>query len=151
MSASAPADHLIATIVTVVGSVSLPLLAPFSHRFGQGYLKQFVVTLLVVNAALIAVFAQRDVYDDMHQRRVFVLRVENVTTHEHHLHLAASDGAPGFPDLVHAVASDFGAQGAVAQSVVMDYYNGDWDPLYPFSAASPFIAVLDFTIAKRVS
>ncbi|KAK0459622.1 uncharacterized protein EV420DRAFT_1620165 [Desarmillaria tabescens] len=142
MSASAPADHLIATIVTVVGSVGLPLLAPFSHRFGQGYLKEFIVVLLVVNAALIAVFAQRDVYDDMHQRRVFVLRVENVTTHEHHLHLAASDGAPGFPDLVHAIAGDFGAQSAVAQSVVMDYYNGDWDPLYPFSAASPFIFFL---------
>jgi len=70
----------------------------------------------------------------MHQKRLFVLHVENVTTNEHHLHLAAADGAPGFELLVKDIAEEFGATGDMPAPVIMDDYNNDWDILYPFSA-----------------
>lgn len=72
-------------------------------------------------------------FDEMHQKRLFILHLENVTTNEHHLHLAAADAAPGFELLVKDVAEEFGATGYVPTPVIMDDYNSDWDLLYPFS------------------
>jgi hypothetical protein len=57
-----------------------------------------------------------------------------VTTHDRHLHLADADSAPGFKELVDDIAKEFGLAGTNALPVVMDDYNGDWDPLYPFSS-----------------
>ncbi|KAF8903001.1 hypothetical protein CPB85DRAFT_1255887 [Mucidula mucida] len=164
MSAEAPADHLIATIVTVIGTLMLPLLAPFTVRFlhvtpgpetdgepqgkvdiesGRRGLKGGIVRCSIACLAMMAVYAKNQVYDEMHMRRVFVLRTENITTGEHHLHMAASDAAPGFPALVADVASaiptlhgEAALEGKSLEyfEVEMNDYNGDWDPLYPFSA-----------------
>lgn len=100
-----------------------------------------------------AVFSMRAPFDETHQKRVFVLHLENVsfttqehrsqlshlcllqtTSQEHHLHLATADGAPGFHSLVTDIANEFAATGSTLVPVVMDDYNSDWDPLYPFSA-----------------
>lgn len=54
-------------------------------------------------------------------------------TGKQNLHIAAADGAPGFDELVHDIATRFGADGVPPQAVVMDDHNGDWDNLYPFS------------------
>ena len=60
--------------------------------------------------------------------------MQKVTTRERHLHIASADGAPGFKDLVDGISDKFGVNATVAQPVVMDDYNPDWDTLYPFSA-----------------
>jgi hypothetical protein len=88
----------------------------------------------------------------MHQKRLFVLHLENVTltlsaqyacadlttqvtTHEHHLHIASADGAPGFHELVKDITGEFTGLSAVESvPVVMNDHNSDWDSLYPFSA-----------------
>lgn len=60
-----------------------------------------------------------------------------MTTHEHHLHLAAADGAPGFEHLVQDIVDEFGPKGIKERKiapVAMHDYNSDWDSLYPFSA-----------------
>ncbi|KAJ7698147.1 hypothetical protein B0H17DRAFT_1261330 [Mycena rosella] len=136
---NAPADNIVATLIAFLGSQALPLAIPFAHRFGRKALQKAVLVLTVATVANMAIYARRDVFDDMHQKRLFVLHLENVTTHEHHLHIAAADGAPGFHELVQAITSDFAGLQTSAVPVVMDDYNSDWDPLYPFSAfLSPY-------------
>lgn len=139
IGADAPADHVIATIVSVVGSLSLPLTIPATHRFGRPALKRGVLFLSIVTVLMMAVFARRVPFDAMHQKRLFVLHTENITTHEHHLHISAADGAPGLELLVRDIAKEFGSiePGANTDAlapILMDGYNSDWDSLYPFSA-----------------
>jgi hypothetical protein len=99
-----------------------------------------------------AIYSRKDVFDEMHQKRLFVLHLENVTltlsaryacadlttqvtTHEHHLHIASADGAPGFHELVKDITGEFAGLSAVESvPVVMNDHNSDWDSLYPFSA-----------------
>lgn len=49
------------------------------------------------------------------------------------MHLAASDGAPGFEALVDGIADTFGGGKERLQTLVMNDHNADWDSLYPFS------------------
>ncbi|KAF9524402.1 hypothetical protein CPB83DRAFT_861305 [Crepidotus variabilis] len=134
----APADIIIATIISSLGAMTLPLALPFSHRFGRKALRNGVLVMTAVTGIAIAVFAMRAPFDSMHQKRVFILRLENVTTHEHHLHIAAADGAPGFENLVRDIVNEFAAPETdtvhALSPVVMDDSNSDWDQLYPFSA-----------------
>ncbi|GLB41442.1 putative peptide hydrolase [Lyophyllum shimeji] len=142
IGADAPADHVIATIISSIGALSLPLVLPFAHRFGPRALWRGVLFAGMLTALAIAVFAMRMPFNAMHQKRVYILHTENITTHEHHLHIAAADAAPGFDLFAADVVSDFLAPRAKVASddpsvslmpVVMDEYNSDWDPLYPFS------------------
>lgn len=88
---------------------------------------------------MIAMFSRRDPFDAMHQKRLFVIHSENITTQERHLHIAAADGAPGFIPLVQKLAQVYSASRSVPTPQVMDDYNADWDSLYPFSAfLSPY-------------
>ncbi|KAF8655951.1 hypothetical protein AX16_002858 [Volvariella volvacea WC 439] len=135
IGADAPAETMICTIVAALGSQALPLLVPFAHRFGREALRRSVLLMSVVTVVMMAVFAARVPFDGMHQKRLFVLHLENVTTNEHHLHLSAADGAPGFEALVHDISKEFAASSDVEPSLaVMNDYNSDWDVLYPFSA-----------------
>lgn len=64
---------------------------------------------------------------------------EQITSQERHLHVAAADAAPGFPALVYDIAKQFSiadpsSGSPLAESIVMNEYNSDWDPLYPFSS-----------------
>jgi hypothetical protein len=135
---AAPADNIIATIVCSVGALGLPLILPFSHRFPRASLHRGVLMLSAVVLVLAALFAAREPFDAMHQKRIFVLHTENVTTGERSMHVAAADGAPGLDVLVGDVARVFGAGGEEGREralvpVQMDGYNSDWDMLYPFS------------------
>ncbi|KAG6824560.1 hypothetical protein H0H93_001900, partial [Arthromyces matolae] len=144
IGADAPADNLIATIVSSIGALSLPLVIPFAHRFGPRALWRGVVSMGLLTTTLVAVFLMRAPFDDMHQKRLFVLHLENITTHEQSLHIATADGAPGFYNLANSIADDFvhgwahsnGAENTsiALTPVVMDDYNSEWDSLYPFSA-----------------
>ncbi|KAF7323535.1 Peptide hydrolase [Mycena kentingensis (nom. inval.)] len=133
-----PADTIVATLVSILGALALPLTVPFAHRHHVS-LPGMLAAVGAVVLAVVAVFMRRDVFDEMHQKRVFVVHIENVTTSEYHLHVATADGAPGFPALVQDIAALVAGDQAVAETVAMNDYNGDWDPLYPFSAfLSPY-------------
>ncbi|KAJ7166799.1 hypothetical protein C8R46DRAFT_1095357 [Mycena filopes] len=135
-----PADNIVGTLIAVLGSQALPLAIPFAHRFGRKSLQTLVIVLSAVTVVNMAIYARKDAFDEMHQKRLFVLHLENVTTHEHHLHVAAADGAPGFHELVKDISSEFGGVGApIPAALIMDDYNADWDSLYPFSSfLSPY-------------
>jgi len=79
MGADAPAEHIIASIVAVVLSLSAPLVTPFSRRFPQ-HVRMNVITILNITiVAVVAAFALRSPFDERHQRRLFVLGSDNVS------------------------------------------------------------------------
>ncbi|KAF8201539.1 hypothetical protein BJ912DRAFT_1019472 [Pholiota molesta] len=130
----APADNIVATIIASLGGLSFPLTVPFTHRFGRRVLLRGIVFLSIIMTVVIAFFATLEPFDEMHQKRLFILHTENITTQEHHLHIAAADGAPGFEHLVQDIVQEFGTTSVDPVLVTMDDYNSDWDSLYPFSA-----------------
>ncbi|KAF4610913.1 hypothetical protein D9613_007233 [Agrocybe pediades] len=139
IGADAPADNIVAIIISSLGALCFPLALPFAHRFGRRKLWRGVIVMSIAVVTLIAVYASMEPFDEMHQKRLFVLHTENITTHEHHLHIAAADGAPGFESLVNDIVNEFSVHGQGLTPVVMDDYNSDWDTLYPFSAfLSPY-------------
>ncbi|THH28363.1 hypothetical protein EUX98_g5818 [Antrodiella citrinella] len=132
MGAEAPADHIIASIVAFCGAISFPLLLPFIHRFPRITTRAILVSS-VATAVAMAAFSMREPFDRMHPKRLFVLHMENITSSEQHLHIAAADGAPGFDALAQDIAKEFSLPGVVPTSIVMDDWNGDWDTIYPLS------------------
>lgn len=134
IGADAQAEHVIASIVAVMLSITAPLVTPFSRRFSQTVRMNAVTLLNIVTVVAVAVFALRSPFDETHQRRVFLLGSDNITSHERYLHVSAADGAPGFEQLVQDIAANFGVAGTQAVQEDMHDWNGDWDILYPFSA-----------------
>ena len=78
MGEQAPAEHIIATIVSLTGAFALPLSIPFIHRYSRGVLVRSIVLLTFVTTASVAVFSMRSPFDTMHQKRLFVMHMENV-------------------------------------------------------------------------
>ncbi|KAH9926926.1 uncharacterized protein B0H18DRAFT_1084873 [Fomitopsis serialis] len=134
MGEEAPAEHIIASIVAGIGAYMLPLLVPFVHRFGRRTIARATILCTMATAVTIAVFSMRSPFDQMHQKRVFVIHMENITTQEQHLHIAAADSAPGFPQLAQRIAEEWSVPGAVPMLMNMDAWNNDWDVMYPVSA-----------------
>lgn len=79
MGEQAPAEHIIATIVSLTGAFALPLSVSFIHRYSRGVLVRSIVLLTIVSAASVAVFSMRNPFDTMHQKRLFVMHMENVS------------------------------------------------------------------------
>ncbi|KAI0794351.1 hypothetical protein C8Q74DRAFT_1365816 [Fomes fomentarius] len=142
----APAEHIIANIVAVNGAYILPLAVPFVHRYSRRVLVRTVILLSMVSGLAMAVFSARSPFDSMHQKRIFVIHMENITSAEQHLHVAGSDGAPGFHDLAEGIAKEFSVPGVTPTTVVMDDWNSDWDTMYPFSA---FLTPYKFDLPLR--
>ncbi|KXN84133.1 hypothetical protein AN958_00403 [Leucoagaricus sp. SymC.cos] len=139
IGAQAPADNIMATIVAVLGAQALPVLVPFAHRFGHRRLWNGILISSIVTAIAMAIFSVKQPFDEMHQKRLFILHSENITTREQHLHIAGADGAPGFELLVEDIVREFSTMDVVPEPLVMNDYNSDWDSLYPFSAfLSPY-------------
>jgi len=81
MGSEAPADNMIATIVTSIAALAFPLALPFSHRFGRKALLRGVINVFILVGVLMALFALRVPFDKMHQKRLFVVHQENVSIH----------------------------------------------------------------------
>ena len=88
----APAENVVATLVTFIASMNFPLLVAFVQRHlhvssGNDAKKggsksnkgKAIVTLTAICAASVAYYATKEPFDEMHQRRMFVLRTENVS------------------------------------------------------------------------
>ncbi|TFK48370.1 hypothetical protein OE88DRAFT_1684387 [Heliocybe sulcata] len=134
----APGENIIASIVAMTGSYTLPLVLPFIHRFGRVKARAVVLSS-VATVVMMSIFAARNPFDAMHQKRVFVVHMENVTSGEQHLHVAAADGAPGFREFVHSMAGTFDVNGAAPVERSLGDWDSEWDVLYPFSAfLSPY-------------
>ncbi|OBZ74192.1 putative endoplasmic reticulum metallopeptidase 1 [Grifola frondosa] len=146
MGEAAPAEHIIANIVAVSGAYTLPLMVPFVHRYSHRILVRMVVLLTMLTGITMAVFSMRSPFDAMHQKRLFVIHMENVTSQEQHLHVAAADGAPGFDLLAERIAAEFSVPGVSLIPVVMDDRNSDWDTVYPFSG---FLTPYKFDLALK--
>ncbi|GBE89509.1 Putative endoplasmic reticulum metallopeptidase [Sparassis crispa] len=133
MGQEAPAEHIIASIVAFTGGYSLPLAIPFVHRFSHRMLARMVILMSVLTAVMMVAFSMRSPFDAMHQKRLFVIHMENVTSEEQHLHVAAADGAPGFDVLAQSIARDFGVEGMDPTSVILNSWSNYWESMYPFS------------------
>ncbi|KAH9928451.1 uncharacterized protein BXZ73DRAFT_48526 [Epithele typhae] len=142
----APAEYMIANIVAVNGAYIVPLVIPFVHRFSHRILVRAVILLSMVTGISMAFFAMRSPFDDMHQKRLFVIHMENITSQEQHLHVAAADAAPRFHDLAVSIAKEFSIPGVTSETQVMDDWNSDWDTMYPFSA---FLTPYKFDLPLR--
>ena len=79
MGADAPSENIIATIIASLGALSLPLLLPFSHRFGRRALFRGIISMSIVTVVLMGIFTMKVPFDAMHQKRLFVLHLENVS------------------------------------------------------------------------
>ncbi|TFY74352.1 hypothetical protein EWM64_g9662 [Hericium alpestre] len=119
-------------------------------------LSHAVVVLLALTAMLAAIFAMREPFDVLQQKRMFILSSENVhvlcfpadcaeaevrqiTSHEQYLRIGTADSAPGLDNLVERVAAEFGTPDACPIPEVMHDWNGNWDIIYPFSSfMSPY-------------
>ncbi|KAF9233723.1 hypothetical protein BU15DRAFT_53545 [Melanogaster broomeanus] len=135
----APAEFIIASIVAILGVFTMPFALPFAHRFGPGVLRRAFILAVIGLGLVMAFFYGQEPFDKKHQKRLFVVHMEDLVTEAQHLHIAAADGAPGFDTLAHDIAARFGVDGVLPKAVIMDDHNSDWNTLYPFSAfLSPF-------------
>lgn len=78
MGDEAPAENIIATLVAITCSYAFPLSIPFVHRYSRGMTIRAALFLSVLSVLSIAVFSARDPFDEMHQKRLFVIHMENV-------------------------------------------------------------------------
>lgn len=62
-----------------MGAQLVPLALPFFHRFGRPFLVRATGLFFTVTVVTMAVFAMRKPFDEMHQKRIFVLHLENVS------------------------------------------------------------------------
>ena len=64
--------------MAINGAYIAPLAVAFVHRFSRRTLARTVVLLSLVTGVAMAVFCSRSPFDTMHQKRLFVLHMENV-------------------------------------------------------------------------
>ena len=68
--------------MAINGAYILPLVVPFMNRFSRRVLLRAVILVSMVTGVAMAVFAMRSPFDSMHQKRLFVIHMENVR-HSH--------------------------------------------------------------------
>jgi hypothetical protein len=61
-----------------VGAYAVPNVVAFVHRFNRRTLTRSVYLLSVVSVVVMLVFKEREAFDEMHQKRLFVIHMENV-------------------------------------------------------------------------
>lgn len=65
-------------MASLIGAYAYSSVLPLSHRFSRRTLFRSVLCLSVLSGVAMLVFKQRDVFDELHQKRLFVLHMENV-------------------------------------------------------------------------
>ena len=86
MGGDAPADNVIAIIVGVLTAYASVLILPFVYRFDESagpagtsaFLSRARVFAGLATVVSVAYFAARSPFDDTHQKRVFMIHMENV-------------------------------------------------------------------------
>ncbi|GAA6002746.1 hypothetical protein JCM10207_007655 [Rhodosporidiobolus poonsookiae] len=136
MGAEPPVDHIIASLVSGVGYLIVPMLLPFCHRYGASFTARLALLLTFVTAGTLGWFTRPSwsPYDAAHPKRILVLHMENTTTSppEFHLHVASVDGNP-FYELVTSSTAGLRAEGSLPEPTIADDLSVDWDIIYPVS------------------
>ena len=86
MGGDAPADNVIAVIVGVLTAYASVLVLPFVYRFDEsagparstGFLSRARLFAGLATVVSVAYFAARSPFDATHQKRVFMIHMENV-------------------------------------------------------------------------
>ncbi|KAK4055194.1 hypothetical protein OIV83_000474 [Microbotryomycetes sp. JL201] len=134
LGADAPVDFIIATLTSAVGFLCVPMIVPFSHRFGPKVTSRLALFLTFWTAGTLGWFTRPSwqPYDKMHPKRLLVLHMENTTTTPPHynLHVASVDGAP-FEDLVVAATKGLTLADEIPTPARADDYTTDWDVIFP--------------------
>lgn len=78
----APAEHIIATIVAIIGFLCVPFVIPLAHRFPRKLLLSTITGLIASSALMIIIFSSGVIsaFDELHPRRIFVLHTEDVSS-----------------------------------------------------------------------
>lgn len=74
----APSEHIIASMAALLGAYAYPSVIAFSHRFSRRTLARSVLYSSALSGVVMLVFMQREAFDEMHQKRLFVIHMENV-------------------------------------------------------------------------
>ena len=74
----APAEYIIASMSAFIGAYSFPSVIAFAHRFSRRALFRSVLFSSALSVVMMLVFMQREPFDEMHQKRLFVIHMENV-------------------------------------------------------------------------
>uniref|UniRef100_D8PVI5 Peptide hydrolase n=1 Tax=Schizophyllum commune (strain H4-8 / FGSC 9210) TaxID=578458 RepID=D8PVI5_SCHCM len=154
MGHDAPADNVIAVIVGTLTAYASALVLPFVYRFEEsagpkrstGFLRRARVFAALATVVSVAYFAARSPFDATHQKRVFMIHMENVTSGEHKLHIGGFDPAPDLEILARDIATALPAAAPETTfgAVDMTPYNSDWNSIYPVSAfLSPYAVTMD--------
>lgn len=75
----APSDNIVATLVALLSTATIPLAVPFTHRFSKEGIRQMILVTSIIVAAEVAIFAQKEPYDTMHPKRMYIFSTENVS------------------------------------------------------------------------
>jgi hypothetical protein len=78
IGADAPSEHIIASLVALLGAYSFPLLPALVTRFGHRSATRGAVLSLLVSIVVAGIFAAKEPFDELHQRRFFVMHMHNV-------------------------------------------------------------------------
>ncbi|CAA22540.1 ER metallopeptidase Erm1 [Schizosaccharomyces pombe] len=127
------ADNVVATVCVCGFNIYFPLMSPWIQRFRSRccFRLGLLFSIFVVGFSSFILAKQDTYYDSLHPRRIFVQRMENITSNEVSLHIASADSAPGFDKLSSDLSSLLTDEPVVKTE--MDDWNSDWDTVYPFS------------------
>ncbi|PWN18255.1 hypothetical protein BCV69DRAFT_288533 [Microstroma glucosiphilum] len=132
-----PADHIIASIVSSLTFLCLPVLLPLIHRFGPDVQRRTVLFFLGISLTAILLYSDESlqIFDETHPQRLFVHQVHNLSSGEWWMNLGGADPSPtailsGLADEAH---QRFGIRDGGVERVEMSSYNPDFDVLYPVS------------------
>jgi hypothetical protein len=65
-------------MTALLGAYAYSSVLALSHRFSRRTLARSVLYTSVLSGAAMLVFMQREAFDEMHQKRLFIIHMENV-------------------------------------------------------------------------
>jgi hypothetical protein len=145
LGADAPADNIIASIVSLIGVSALPMLWPLSHRLGERFLLRLCAFLAVATVVLSIVFTLPawPTYDARHPKRVYGLHMENISSSSPpaSLLVASADSEMGFTALVASSLGRLGIHTGPLHPATLSEHEPSWDALYPVSQLLNTVAI----------
>jgi len=78
MGEKAPAEFIIASMTSLIGFYTFPLVVPFAHRFGHKTTSKAVLFFLGLSIISMGYMAMKNPFDPMHPKRMYIIQSENV-------------------------------------------------------------------------
>ncbi|KAI8460332.1 hypothetical protein BY996DRAFT_4574820 [Phakopsora pachyrhizi] len=130
-------DHIIATLVSVLGFNTASIILPFAHQFSSRALGRFLILGSIFTIIVVHTFTRDSwkVFDKDHPRRLPILHMENLTTtpSTFSFHIASMDRAPNFKSTVKTIAHSLSLDSNEVSLNTINEDIPDWDIIYPVS------------------